>query len=277
MKSSHTLQAFAIVLVAASCSTGGGHADFDLKQVPGSKVYESEEDFAMTVVDGRYRLFNNAWNKGASTGRHRQKIFVNDDNGKSIMGWAWKWKDSSGVASYPEIQVGKSPWNGEAAQDSGFPFQVGSKRLVANYDIGLDASGSYNLAFEFWALSALPVSKDTISHEVMMWIAGERLGAAGSEVDKVTLQGNTFSVNLDKNHGDASGGSQNTWTILTLIAEKPILHGPLDFGPIVDYLVKKGHLSTRHYIANLELGNEIQRGAGTTVVRNYNVTLESQE
>ena len=261
-----------VLLVA--CSTGGGRADFELKQIPGTTVFESEKDFAMTVVNGRYRLFNNAWNRGATSGRYRQKIFVNDDEGKTIFGWAWKWKDSSGVATYPEIQVGVSPWNGEAAPDSGFPFLAGSKQLVVDYDITLEASGSYNLAFEFWAVSALPPSKDTISHEVMIWIAGERLGAAGSEVGKTTVQGNTYGVNLSKNHGDASGAHQNTWTIVSLLAEKPVLHGPLDLGQIIDYLLKNGLLTSKHYIANLELGDEIQRGTGTTIVRNYAVKVE---
>jgi hypothetical protein len=261
-------------VLLAACSTGGGRADFDLKQIPGATVFESERDFASTVINGRYRLLNNVWNKGATTGRYRQKIFVNDDNGKTIFGWAWKWKDSSGVATYPEIQAGVSPWNGEAAPDSGFPFLAGSKKLVVDYDIALEASGSYNLAFEFWAVSALPPSKDTISHEIMIWIAGERLGAAGSEVGKTTVQGTTYSVNLSKNHGDASGANQNTWTIISLLAEKPVLHGPLDVGQIIDALLKNGYLGPQHYIANLELGDEVMRGTGTTIVRNYAVKVE---
>jgi hypothetical protein len=273
MKRAHAITLASTALLAA-CSTGGGRADFDLKQVPGTNVFESEKDFASTVVNGRYRLLNNVWNKGATTGRYRQKIFVNDDHGKTIFGWAWKWRDSSSVATYPEIQVGQSPWNGEAGPDSGFPFRAGTKKLVVNYDIGLEATGSYNLAFEFWAVSALPPSKDSMTHEVMIWIAGERLAAAGSEVGKATIQGNTFAINLNKNHGDASGGSQNTWTIISLLAEKPILHGPLDIGQIIDYLLKNGYLDSRLFIANLELGDEVQRGSGTTVVRNYEVTVE---
>ena len=146
--------------------------------------------------------------------------------------------------------------------------------LVADYDISLEASGAYNLAFEFWVVSGLPPRKETISHEVMIWIAGERLGAAGSEVGKMTVQGNTFAVNMKKNHGDASGQNQNTWTIISLLAEKPILHGPLDVGQIIDNLVQNGYLSKHDYIANLELGNEVMRGSGTTMVRNYAVHVE---
>jgi hypothetical protein len=257
-----------------ACSTGGGRADFDLKSVPGTPVFESEQDYAMTVVGDRYRLVNNVWNKGATTGRYRQKIFVNDDNGKPVFGWVWKWRDSSGVATYPEVQVGVSPWNGEAAPDSGFPFQAGTKKLVANYDIDLRASGAYNLAFEFWAVAGQPIRKESITHEVMIWIAGETLGAAGSEVAKTTIDGNTFSVNLRKNHGDASGTNQNTWTIISLLADKPILHGPLDVSAIIDYLIKSGLLDKRLLIANLELGDEVQRGSGMTVVRNFSVKVE---
>jgi hypothetical protein len=264
--------AFASLL--AACSTGGGRADFDLKQVRGSAVFASETDNASTIVDGRYRLLNNVWNKGATTGRYRQKIFVNDDHGRPVFGWAWRWRDSSGVVAYPEIQAGCSPWNGQASPDSGFPFQAGTKKVVVDYDATLEASGSYNMAFEFWAVSALPASTKTITHEVMIWIAGERLGAAGSEVGKTTIQGNVFSINLSKNHGDASGASRNTWTIISLLAEKPILHGPLDVGQIIDFLLKHGYLEPRLFIANLELGNEIMRGSGTTTIRNYAVTVE---
>ena len=264
----------AIIALLAACSTGGGRADFDLKRVPGTNVFASEKDYDATVVNARFSLLNNVWNKGATTGRYRQKIFVNDDNGKAIFGWAWKWRDSSGVASYPEVMVGQSPWNGEAATDSGFPFQAGTKKLVVNYDVALEATGSYNLAFEFWAVSGLPASKDTITHEVMIWIAGERLGAAGNLVGKTTIGDQTFSIFQNKNHGDASGAHQNTWTIVSLLADKPILHGPLDIGQIIDFLLKNGYLESNCFIANLELGNEIQRGAGTTVIRNYAVNVQ---
>ena len=159
-----------------ACSTGGGRADFDLKTVPGTPVFEAEKDYASTVLAGRYRLVNNVWNKGATTGRYRQKIFVNDDHGKPVFGWVWKWRDSSGVATYPEVQVGVSPWNGEAAPDSGFPFQAGTKKLVVSYDVDLQATGAYNLAFEFWAVARQPVTQDTVTHEVMIWIAGRVRG-----------------------------------------------------------------------------------------------------
>jgi hypothetical protein len=39
--------------------------------------------------------------------------------------------------------------------------------------------------------------------------------------------------------------------------------------------MKRGHAITLAlFIANLELGDEVQRGSGTTVIRNYAVTVE---
>jgi hypothetical protein len=178
------------------------------------------------------------------------------------------------VATYPEIQVGYSPWNGEASPDSGFPFKAGTKKVVANYDVALEASGSYNMAFEFWAVSALPPTKNRITHEVMIWIAGDRLGPAGDPVGKTTIQGNPFNIYMRRNHGDASGANQNTWTIVSLLAEKPLLHGPLDVGQIIDFLLKQGYLNPNLFIANLELGNEVMRGSGSAIVRNFSVTVE---
>jgi hypothetical protein len=59
-----------------------------------------------------------------------------------------------------------------------------------------------------------------------------------------------------------------------LLADKPILHGPLDIGAIIDYLIKNRLLDQRLLIANLELGDEVQRGSGMTVIRNFAVTVD---
>ena len=47
-----------------------------------------------------------------------------------------------------------------------------------------------------------------------------------------------------------------------------------DVGQIIDALLKNGYLGPQHYIANLELGDEVMRGTGTTIVRNYAVKVE---
>jgi hypothetical protein len=262
-------------LASASGCRGSVRADFDLSGIEGTTVYESEKNFASNTVDNRYRIFNNGWNAKANTGPFHQKVFVKESNGKLIFGWAWKWwGGGTDVASYPEIQVGHSPWVGEVAPNSGFPFRVGSKKLVVDYDVSMRASGSYDLAFEFWTVSSPSVTKSGITHEVMIWLDENRLGPAGSLVATATIAGNQFRIFFANNHGDASGGSSNTWTIISLIADKPILHGPLDIGAIIDYLMHARLLDSNVYVACLEFGNEVVSGSGRTEVRNYAVHVE---
>jgi len=267
-------------LVFPSLPLGSGcassrRADFDLSGIEGTTVFESETNFASTTVGGRYRIFNNGWNAKANTGPHRQKVFVKEVNGKPIFGWVWKWfGGGTDVASYPEIQVGNSPWVGEVAPDSGFPFRVGSKKVVVDFDVSMHASGSYDLAFEFWTVTSPVVEKRGIAHEVMIWLAENRLGPAGSLVATATIGGNQFRIFFSRNHGDASGANSNTWTIISLLADKPILHGPLDIGAIIDYLLQNRLLDSNVYVACLELGNEVAAGSGKTEVRNYAVRVE---
>jgi Glycosyl hydrolase family 12 len=268
------LLAFSSLPLGSGCH-GSARADFDLSGSEGTLVFESEKNFAQTTVDDRYRIFNNGWNANASGGPHRQKIFVKQSNGKPIFGWVWKWwGGGTDVASYPEIQVGHSPWVGEVAPNSGFPFRVGSKKLVVDFDVSMQASGSYDLAFEFWAVSSPAVTKVGITHEVMIWLAENRLGPAGNLVGTATIGGNRFRIYFSNNHGDASGVSSNTWTIISLVADKPILHGPLDIGAIIDYLLHSRLLDGNVYVACLELGNEVASGSGKTEVRNYAVRVE---
>lgn len=262
----------AILGLGSGCLASRG--DFTLAGVPGKTVFASDEDWASTMVRGRYRVFNNPWNKGATSGRYRQKVFVKDENGSPVFGWVWKWRQSTNVATYPEVLVGHSPWQGPISLDSGFPFQAGTRKLIVDYDVTMTASGAYNLAFEFWTVSALPVAKDRISHEVMIWLDSRRMAPAGSPVGTATIDGKSFAIYESRNHGDASGANSNRWAIISLVAERPLLNGPLDVGLIIDHLLAKGLLGRHEYVTDLELGNEVTSGAGTTAIRNYDVRVE---
>jgi cellulose 1,4-beta-cellobiosidase len=264
----------AVLLASGSGCFKSMRADFDLSNTEGTVLFESEKNFAATVVGDRYRIFNNVWNKGATTGPYRQKIFVKELQGKPIFGWVWKWWPGTGVLTYPEVQVGQSPWVGEVAAGSEFPFRVGSKKLVVDYDVSMHASGSYNLAFEFWTVSSPPATKGGITHEVMIWIAEDRLGPAGSLISTADIAGHKFRIFMENGHGDSSGANSNTWTIISLVADTPILHGPLDVGAIIGYLVQNRLLDSNVYVAGLELGNEVASGSGKTEIRNYAVHVE---
>jgi len=256
------------------CKTQRGVTGFTPADIGGSLVYQSDKDWATYTVDNKYLLINNVWNKGKTTGPYRQKIFVKNDKGKSVFGWSWHWEFAPNVSAYPEVQFGSSPWGRPTAQNTGFPFRVDSKKLTVYYTIDLHADGSYNTAFEFWTISALPSVKKNIKHEVMIWVS--KAGRAipdGSPSESLKVGGVTYTIYMDQDHGDASGANKNRWSIITFVAHRPVLSGPLDVSAFIDYLLQKGIMSKNEYITCLELGNEVTSGSGSTVIRDYEIKL----
>jgi len=258
----------------AQCAFGAAPPDFDLKGVPGTLKFQSEKAWAAETVDGGYRLFNNVWNSKAIAGPYRQQVFLKDDHGKPTIGWVWTVQDSQAPATYPEIQAGFSPWNGAVAPDSGFPFQAGTKKLIVNFDITVTATGAYDVALQSWVVSAQRPSSSTITHELVILIANQDMPVPGSRVEQATVQGHGFGVYVDKKHRDAAGKNTNTWTLITFMADKPILRGPFDVSEVIDFLLKAGYLDGKSTVANLELGTDIMRGSGTMVIRDFSVKVK---
>ncbi len=188
------LSCLAAFFVLLSCSQESVRPNFSLEGIEGKTVFESEEDWAAKLIDRKYMLINNVWNKGAATGKYRQKIFLNDVSGKSIFGWSWQCNYGRGVVAYPEVQYGSSPWSTPTAADTGFPFQAGTKKLTVNYSAALTASGTYDMAFEFWTVKGIPPVKDKIKNEVMIWISTSGLQPAGNPIGICSVQGVTYTI-----------------------------------------------------------------------------------
>ena len=181
----------------------------------------------------------------------------------------------NGVVAYPEVIFGDTPWNRSPRRQVGaLPFLAGSRGMTVDYDISLNAGGICNMAFEFWTVSSLPSSPDTISDEVMIWIDNHDMTPAGAWADKLVTGDLTWDMFLRQGQGDASGKNPQKWTYAAFLARKPKLKGPLDIGAFVQFLQEKGLLGGDVYLTSLELGNEIVTGSGTAEVRNYRVTIK---
>lgn len=237
-------------------------------------LQQNTADYATISVDGGYIVINNVWNKGATTGRYRQRIFTKDLNGKTAFGWDWKWGSSYTVVSYPEVLCGDTPWDTTYQSNGGLPFLAGSKDVTVNYNVDLDGTGIFNMAFEFWVASKAKAVARDITHEIMIWNYNQGMKPAGSKVDEVTFNGVDYDVYIRKNHGDASGSNSNQWVYIAFEAKTPVLNGPLNIGEFIDYLIDEDILNENLYIATLELGNEVVQGSGRAVISNYSITVE---
>lgn len=234
---------------------------------------EMSQDWASFQVNDRYVVMNNVWGKVHNQNPYVQKIV----DEKGYFGWTWDWKgEGQWVLAYPEVMCGDSPWNEDKNLHPGFPFKAGSKKMTVDFDIDLVTTGKCDMAFEFWALSALPSKKENISQEVMIWNydrTGDSWSWAGS-LGSFKSEGITYDVYYKGVHGDDSGANDNKWSYIAFVARTPVMKGKLKVHEFIDFLIKKKVMTKDNYIANFELGNEIWDGTGTAKIKKYEVTVE---
>ncbi len=225
---------------------------------------------------GECAVVNNTWNRAAAGKGFEQTVFVEDVAGKNTIGWRWRapWHLLPRVVSQPEIVCGNKPWDPKTRPDAGFPFRAGTKRMSVDFDVRLRARGVYNMAFSLWGVSAIPAARGGITHEIMIWVDSARQSPAGQRVDSMSVNGTTYDVYIEKHQKDASGENANSWTYVAFVAQKPVLHGPLEISEFIDYLLRRGTLNTTHYLTSLEFGNEVSQGSGITEIQNFAINFQ---
>ncbi|HQQ24114.1 MAG TPA: hypothetical protein PLH15_09765 [Spirochaetota bacterium] len=258
--------------VVLSCSNSSEPLTFD--DVSGDIIDETQEDWGSVRYNYKYRVQNNVWNKAAATGPYIQRVFTEKLNGKEALGWQWNWPlNSTNVVSYPEVIYGDKAWDEPSGISTEFPITAESSDIVSNFNVLISAEGIYNMAFSIWGYSNSSNPKGSITHEIMIWIINEGMLPAGTKSFVITVNGIVFDVYVRKNHGDASGGTSNTWTYIAFSPRTNIYNGPLNIHEFTDFLISKGILSSSTYLSSLELGNEVVGGKGTTEIENYSVTV----
>ena len=148
------------------------------------------QGWAQQSIDS-YIIENNIWGQG-NIDNFSQCIYLVDNDD---FGWNWDWPNEGyHVKSYPEVMFGKKPWSNSSTHPS-MPLKVHDvESFIVNFEVELEASGSYNLAFEFWVTSDSLSNQDGITTEVMIWTAGEQLQAAGEHISTPYFDGYFYKL-----------------------------------------------------------------------------------
>ncbi|GIS70795.1 MAG: hypothetical protein CM1200mP10_03720 [Candidatus Neomarinimicrobiota bacterium] len=134
------------------------------------------------------------------------------------------------------------------------------------YDLDMVATGSYNLAFEFWVTIDSMSSETGITTEVMIWMDNNLIGPAGNIIGTVTLMVSIIIfTKLIGIHG----------LISHLYQLNPNTAVYWEFHHFVDHLVSQGMLNPDEYFADFELGNEVVYGMGQTDIQQYEIYVNS--
>ena len=238
----------------------------------GHRILWAANEWAQIPADGeRCILANNVWNKGRADVNFEQEVFVEELNGKPALGWRWRspWQMRPAIIAYPELICGNKPWDQPIGSYIGLPFHPGQKQLSADYKIHLQATGSYNMAFELWAVSQLPPDPASIHAEVMIWLANSGQRPSGIYRGSLSTGGVSYDLYINEHQHDASGTAKNEWIYVAYVARTAQLSGPLNFSPFLDDLRQRQILNSNQWITNVELGNEVADGAGIAEVQDF--------
>lgn len=229
---------------------------------------------AVTAASGSYEVENNVWGKGALTDWSQCVGATNSTRRGLAARWTWDWKSQDNqVKAFPEVVFGHKPGTARSTTPL-LPRKLGEmRRVVMDYDISTQRNGTGNLSVDIW-LTDTPnpttFAVPPITHEVMIWL--ETFGpmyAGGEQIDTVSIHGIPYRVYVGEKFGLG-------WRYIAFKPENTPMQpvAQIDLMPYLLYLQTKGLLTPESHVANINLGNEIISGAGTTQVNHLAIDVE---
>lgn len=223
---------------------------------------------------GEYVINNNIWGKG-NINDYTQCIIgiLNPQSGApDNIGWSWSWpKASIGVKAYPSILYGHKPWN-DYSTTARLPQAINQlKHLTVSYKLKTVSSGAVNLLLESWITRTdKPSPVDRVGELAVQLYQKNWPGQAGRYVESIVINGITFDFYIEKEMRVPS--DTHTWAYYGFVHKgAPVLQAKLDIMKFVNYLVNHGYVNRKHYIATVELGNEVDHGEGRTEIEYFSV------
>jgi hypothetical protein len=223
-------------------------------------------------------ISNNVWDKQAA-GAQPYRQCIRTRGGK--FGWSWQWPANPGnrVFAYPETVMGWKPWNGGVSTFKHLPIQISAiNTFTLSYNVETTAHGKHNLSTSLWIIrsgrtSAEPRPKD-VTAELMVWTDGFDFHPAGNKIADTMIDGIPFEVWSATNWSDVSKTNTNHWNYIAYRSKMRKLDVTLDIRKILADAAHRGIVDPAHYVASVELGNEVMSGTGETWINSMSLTVE---
>ena len=176
------------------------------------------------------------------------------------------------MRAYPEIIFGQHPFAGFSTTPD-LPIRIADIReLRVDFEAYLEVAGDYNLAFDIWITRELPPTPGpNTTHEIMIWLDRSDWYPSGTDnlVAEAEIEGSEYSVFVHQ----TETGDGRTWKYVAFAAHADQFSGTVHLDQFLAWLVENEHVSDDHFVAVVELGNEVLDGSsGELWLADFKVT-----
>lgn len=223
---------------------------------------------------GDYTVLNNTWNVGSLIAGvdYTQSVSYNptDLQHGTVFSWAYG-PDDSKILAYPEIMLGLSPWN-PTAGSAAVVTQISSLRdLNLTYDVSISGqTDHFNVAYDLWLTDTPGGGPETITTEMMIWLHSGNFAPAGTKMAVYQGAGFTADIWMQENFSAAPGVE---WRYLAVMINQDHLAGQIDLDGLLRFMTARGLVSGADYLTGIELGAEVNFGAGSLTINNFDYQL----
>ena len=233
-------------------------------------------DWSKIAMD-EYEINNNVWGKESIT-NYSQCIFSissHKETETNSIGWSWDWpKVYDGVKAYPSILYGHKPWNTYSTTQY-LPEAIEQlKHIMVTYNLKKSDTGAVNLLLESWITKdEVPTPDNRVGELAIQLYQKNWPGQAGEYIESTVINGISFDFYLEKKFSNSV--DKHVWAYYGFVHQgTPVLKAKVDIMKFINYLVKHGYVDKNHFIATVELGNEVDYGKGRTEIDYFTVQVE---
>ena len=265
------------IILAAACAPPSAELSW---QKPDTEVLNCADYHSHATSDGL--LYNNVWNKHAAGNFAWQQCLVKHPSAiPTKWGWSWSWPvKSKDIFAYPQIKIGQSPWAPESNFGQKLPKKLQHiQQINLSHQVTVSTNGQHNLTYTMWLTHSgelgPEVNKSLIAAEVMIWTYASKkhMSPAGKRIANFTYQGNEWQVWAQRDWHDTSGKNENKWVHLTFKNTEHSLKSNFDALPLLQHGVELRLLNPEWFVADVELGTEINSGAGVLWLDSFEVQI----
>lgn len=224
---------------------------------------------------GNIKMINNQWGISSLPKNSLNLcIFHKNIENNDVFGWKWETKTNrNGVFAYPSLVIGNE-WG--ASNHSNFPVRITEiDELKVKYSSQNIIKGlKFNLSFDIWLVNKVGGNPKNLTHEIMFWEDYNDFRPDGKFREIIDTPYGKYKVYVGIMDKSKSIGLK--WKYVAFVRIEKRNSGDLDLLYFFEYLKRIYFLNDKYMLNSIELGNEVGRSSGYTMIDEFSVEFRKK-